>query len=183
MLAFYLSLLETKEEQDKFTQLYEKYKKLLMKKAMDRLNDSHLAQDALQETFIKIVLHIDSIGEVDCHKTANYVVTILENTITDMYRKNKHEPKDSFDELTSVAADEIDLLDRLLTEDIAGMISELPEKYRVVMELRVYYEMELKQIADVLGISYATVRKRLERARVMLVEKMAQQEEADYCER
>lgn len=182
MLAFYLSLLATKEEQDKFTQLYEKYKKLLMKKAMERLGNFHMAQDALQETFIKIVLCIDSIEDVNSPRTANYVVTILENTITDMYRKDKHEPKDSFEELTEVSGNGIDLLDRLLAEDIADMIGELPEKYRAVMELRVYYEMELKQIADVLGISYATVRKRLERARAMLVEKMAQKE-AEYCER
>ena len=183
MLAFYLSLLATKEEQDKFTLIYNKYNKLLMSKAMERLHDKHLAQDVLQETFIKIVLHIDSIGEVNCHKTANYVVTILENTITDMYRKNKHEPKESYEELEPAVANDVHLLDRLLAKDIATLIGELPEKYRSVMELRAYHEMSEKQIADVLGISYATVRKRLERGRAMLSAKMAKLEEANYCER
>ena len=176
-------MMVTKEQEEKFMLLYERYKKQLTDRARKELRDEQMVLDVLQETFLKIALYIDVISKIECHKTYGYLVAILENTITDMYRKNKHEPRESFEELEPVLADDIDLLDRLLAEDIATLIGELPEKYRVVMQLRAYHEMSEKQIADVLGINYATVRKRLERGRAMLGAKMTKWEEADYCER
>lgn len=48
------------------------------------------------------------------------------------------------------------------------MFTNLPEIYRTVLELRTYHDLSEKQIATALGISYAAVRKRLERARNLL---------------
>ena len=61
-------------------------------------------------------------------------------------------------------------------------IAQLPETYRLALELRAYHELEEKQIADILGISYAATRKRLERARSLLAQKLKAREEGDLCE-
>ena len=55
MLQFYLQLLETEEELQKFTQLYETYRKLMHWTAEGILHDEHLAEDAVHEAFLRII--------------------------------------------------------------------------------------------------------------------------------
>ena len=50
-MLLFLSMLETPEEQSKFTKLYETYRYLLWYVAKDILKDKDLAEDAVQELF------------------------------------------------------------------------------------------------------------------------------------
>lgn len=177
MLAFYLSLLDTEEEKTKFTQLYEKYGRLMKYIARLRMKDDYLAEDAMHNAFIKLTRYLNTIDEVDCHKTKRFVVLVIESVITDMQRKNKHDPRDSYEELEPTVGYETDMLDGVAVQELMNMIAELPENYRTVLELRAYHELGEKQIADILGIGYAAVRKRLERARALLSEKLKKREE------
>ncbi|MBQ8683056.1 MAG: sigma-70 family RNA polymerase sigma factor [Clostridia bacterium] len=180
MLAFYLSLLDSEEEKSKFTQLYKKYGKLMMCIANQKLHDSYLAEDAVHDAFIKLTRYINTIGEVDSCTAKRFVCIVTECVATDMLRKDKHYPRDNYEELESTIAYEEDALDRIAVQELADIIAHLPETYRVVLELRAYHALEEKQIADVLGISYAATRKRLERARSLLSQKL--REEDGYCE-
>ena len=51
MLQLYLQLLNTCSEQEKFKQLYETYHRLMHWEALRVLQDRHLAEDAVQESF------------------------------------------------------------------------------------------------------------------------------------
>ena len=172
MLAFYLSLLDTEEEKSKFTQLYVKYGKLMKYIARYKLKDEYLAEDALHNAFIKLTRYLHTIEEIDCHKTKRFVIIVIDSVVTDMLRKDKHYPTDSYEELEPTIAYEEDMLDNVAVQELVGMIAELPEKYRVVLELRAYHHLSEKQIADLLGIEYAATRKRLERARTLLTQKL-----------
>ena len=55
MLQFYLQLLDTAAEKEKFEKLYEQYRKLMMAEANAILKSKHLAEDAVQETFLRII--------------------------------------------------------------------------------------------------------------------------------
>lgn len=182
MLAFYLSLLDTEEEKSKFAQLYEKYGKLMKYVARCRLNDEYFAEDAMHNAFIKLTRYLNTIEEVDCHKTKRFVVLVIESVVTDMLRKDKHYPKDSYEELELTVACHEDVLDRIAVRELMEMIAQLPENYRVALELRAYHKLDEKQIADLLGISYAAARKRLERARALLSQQLKKWEEACLCE-
>ena len=48
MLPFYLQLLETEGEKQKFERLYERYRRLMHWIAVRILQDEHLAEDAVQ---------------------------------------------------------------------------------------------------------------------------------------
>ena len=69
MLQFYLQLLETEEELQKFTQLYETYRKLMHWTAEGILHDEHLAEDAVHEAFLRIIQNFHQIREIPCPKT------------------------------------------------------------------------------------------------------------------
>ena len=61
MLMIYLSMLDTEEDKDIFMQLHDEYSQVMYKKAYAILKDSSLAEDAVQESFIRIVKNFDKI--------------------------------------------------------------------------------------------------------------------------
>ena len=180
MLSLYLSMLESGEDKAKCTQLYEKYHGLLIHVAYAKLKDEHLAEDAVHSAFLNIVRNFHLVGEVNSHKTKRLLVVVTENAAIDMLRKNKHYAPVSYDDLENVLSIDTDMLDNVAAQELVGLISELPPIYRDVLELRAYHGLSEKQIAVILDVEYATVRKSLERARNMLAEKMRRQEGEIY---
>ena len=182
MLVFYLSLLKDDEDKSKFTDLYIKYSKLMKYAALQKLDDEQLAEDAVHTAFLNIIKSFYMVEDVDSHKTKRLLVVVTENVAIDMLRKNKRYSKISYEELEPILSIEPDMLDNIAVQELVEKITELPEIYRNVLELRAYHGLSEKQISAVLGVEYATVRKRLERARSMLAEKLRRQQEGEVYE-
>ena len=53
-MLMYLSILDTQDEKDKFTEVYEQYQHFCWYVAFQLLGDDHLAEDAVQETFLAL---------------------------------------------------------------------------------------------------------------------------------
>lgn len=74
MLASLLLIIDTPEEKRRFEQLYQEYERLLFYIAKKRLGDDHLAEDAVHETYIRVIRHFDEIDEICCPRTKRYLV-------------------------------------------------------------------------------------------------------------
>ena len=102
MLPFYLQLLETEGEKQKFERLYERYRRLMHWIAVRILQDEHLAEDAVHEAFLRILQNFDGIDEILSPKTRNFVVIVVRNTSLNLRKKQKREDenlvKDVFSE-------------------------------------------------------------------------------------
>ena len=163
MLILFLSMLETEEDKNKFTLLYEKYRKLMFYIANQILKDEYLAEDAVTQTFVKIIENFDNISEVDCHKTKSYLVIMVRNCAINLYRQRKNHPTVSLNEDVELMNDghfEFDEMDLLMKS-----IVRLPIIYRDILTLKYVQEFSNQEIAQMLGISESTVRKRLQRAK------------------
>jgi len=163
MLIFFLSMLETDEDKNKFTLLYEKYRKLMFYIANQILKDDYLSEDAVEQTFVKIIENLDNISDVDCHKTKSYIVIMVRNCAINLYRQRKNHLTVSLDEDIERVDDwsfEIDEADALTRS-----IARLPIIYKDILTLKYVQEFPNEEIARMLGISEPTVRKRLERAK------------------
>lgn len=77
-MLIYLSMIEDAEDQNKFEQVYLRYKNLMFYVAHRILNDAQEAEDAVHDAFVRIAEHIDQVGEPDCPKTRGFVVIIVE---------------------------------------------------------------------------------------------------------
>lgn len=66
MLSFYLTLIDEPSDKEKFTEIYEHYKGMMMQKAMSILHSSALAEEAVQESFVKIAKNIFKISSPIC---------------------------------------------------------------------------------------------------------------------
>ena len=61
MLAFYVAILDTEEQKDKFTEIYTTYYGMMYQVARAITHDDKLAEDALHETCLELIEKIDSI--------------------------------------------------------------------------------------------------------------------------
>ena len=86
-MFLYLSLIETEEDKIKFEAIFNNYKKTMYYIANSILKDEHYSHDAVQNSFLKIIKHIDKIEDVKCNKTKGFIVTIVRNSSIDIYRK------------------------------------------------------------------------------------------------
>lgn len=179
MLLFYLSLIESEEDKSKFERLYNEHRNLMKYKAIEILKDEFLAEDAVHEAFIKLTRHLDGVDENNSHKTTSFLVVIVRNVCYDILRKQKRDKSFGSEEIENVGYISFDSFNTVELETIYEAIESLSDKYREIIELKVYHNLSDKEISDILGIDNAAVRKRLQRAREMLKKKLAEKGE-DY---
>lgn len=165
MLFFYLSMVDTPEEKSKLEMLYCEYRHLMKYIAFDILHDDKLAEDAVHAAFLKLINHLEKIDEIKCHKTKAFIVIITKSVSIDILRKETRHRLISIDDPEQPEIPAPDNNDNTGVQNILSAIKKLPDTYRDILELKAYYELSDKEIADVLGISHSAERKRLERAR------------------
>lgn len=163
-MLIYLSMLETEEQKSKFEQLYRTYRKLMFFVANKILKDDFLSEDAVHQTFLKIIDIMDTFEDVQCQKTKSYIVTMVRNQSINMYNKQKNHVTIPLEEIENYLSDEIGT--RIEDQDnLTKAILKLPLIYNEVLTLKYVQEYSNIEIAKILNISEATVRKRLERAK------------------
>ncbi len=74
---FLLEIIDTEDDRNKMELLYIKYQRLMFKVAKDILEDDYLAEDAVNDAFVKVVGYLDRIKEVECPQTKNLLVIIV----------------------------------------------------------------------------------------------------------
>ena len=123
-MLIYLQVIETEEDKNKFEDIYQKYRGLMYYVAYKRLHHEQDTEDAVHHAFMKIAENITAIDPVS-PKTKQFVVTIVNNRVTDMLRMNGRHPAAEYnDEILSGLSSELHT-DDLLTEAIL----KLPEQH------------------------------------------------------
>ena len=135
-----------------------------------RVPDEMVAEDLLQEVFLKIHQHGDTLQDVK--KLESWIYQITRNAIIDFYRTAR--PTSSLD--TSEA---LDLPEELPDDDIVSellpcvqaMVNNLPEQDRQALVLTEYQGLTQKEFGERTGLSFSGAKSRVQRAR----EKLKQQ--------
>ena len=154
----------------KFEQLYEKYRKPLFYIAIKILEDQDLAEDAVQDAFVKIFENLNKIDDIHCCKTKSYVMTIATNNSFNLYCKRKQYAL-PFEAIEELAADYMDTKMEEI-DSFEEMIKKLPVIYREILTLKYIQGHTNAEIAEMLDISQVNVRKRLERAKRKIKESL-----------
>jgi len=159
----FLALIDSENDRDKFSLVYEKYRNLMFYVARQILKNEQDAEDAVQEAFFSIAKNIGKISDPDSTKTKSFVVIITERKAIDILRKRRDMESIELDEELSgyeVNYDGEDLLVRF--------ILELPARYREIIILKYYMGYDLKEIARILGIQLNNARQIDQRAKAKL---------------
>jgi len=184
MLQIFLQLVDTPEEKTKFEELYYQYKQLMFYVAKNILRDDGLAEDAVNEAFLRIAKNFSKINEVSCPQTKNFVVIIVRNVSLNMIKHGKDDlgyeddaasetADNTFYTTASLDAAFESAHYRTLVEEIG----KLPEIYRDAMYLLCVGEYKYVEIATMLDITITAVQKRIQRGREILIERIGEQHE------
>ena len=134
-----------------------------------RVRDRAVAEDILQDVFLKMYTRMDQLN--DSEKITAWIYQITRNTITDYFRsQNKSVSLLDLD----WESDHTNLNDCVYS-CLKEMLSTLPAKYRQAIELTEQENLSQLQLAERLNISYSGAKSRVQRARQMLKNKMDEQ--------
>lgn len=152
-------------------QLYNLYCKAMFVVANRYVNDSFLAEDIMQESFIKAFKSIDRYkNEVPFRA---WLKRIVINQSIDALKKKKLELISMNEETLRVVDDEDWKVDESITADeVKSAINDLKEKYRLVLSLYLFEGYDHDEISQILGITSNTSRTHLLRGKRILKEKL-----------
>ena len=156
-------------EKSKFEHIYDKYKKLLLYKARQILNDYALAEDAVSEAFLRVYKNLHKIGDPDSGMTISFLSVIVRNTAINILNKNidaadiyEEEPQSDFNVEEHVISETV-------TEGMLGVVDKLKDELKECFLLMYAHNLSYKEIGTVLKISEANVAVRIHRAKKKLI--------------
>ncbi|MCE2707311.1 MAG: RNA polymerase sigma factor [Bacteroidota bacterium] len=146
------------------------------------VKDQDVAEDLLQDVFLKVVqtLHSDKYNEEG--KFLPWVMRIAHNLAIDHFRKSKRYPtillEDGSNVFNSLHFAEDSMEEKKVKEEtlelVKKLIEELPEAQREVVILRHYLDLSFQEIADQTGVSINTALGRMRYALHHIRKKMKQ---------
>ncbi|WP_263360000.1 RNA polymerase sigma factor [Acidicapsa ligni] len=152
--------------------LVDEYASTLYRVAYSVLRNGADAEDAVQETYLRVLRHRDSLSEIRDARV--WLVRIVWNVVLDRKRRSKTRPEtDDISDLARVLpASGLTAEERVASAQhhahVLRAVEQLPEKEQRVLILSAFEELSSVEIAQVLGTTESTVRSRLFRARNLL---------------
>ncbi len=144
------------------------------------VKDRYVAEDLLQDTFIKVVNTIKSGRYNEEGKFLPWVQRIAHNLAIDYFRRDKRYPTIVMEDGSRVfntldfAEDSIESL-KVKQDTVAllkNLIQELPDAQKEVLIMRHYMQMSFQEIADCTNVSINTALGRMRYALINLRKKM-----------
>lgn len=171
-------------------QLFERYQKPLFNYFYRMLSRREIAEDLVQETFVKLCRFGSSFRGSDA-KFSTWLYSIAGNQCRDHLRHTARRPEMALGEYEDNVADgDFDSLDPIpyngdspveehvlrmeLQATLRAAVDSLPEKERMAIILREYQGLEYKDIAEILGSPLGSVKVLIFRARQRLRSKLGE---------
>lgn len=185
MFKFFTNPEEKRQQNEEaFRVLFDLFHERVYQTAFYMTKDAHLAQDVLQETFIKAFRHIGSV--TDGSKMGAWLSVIATNTAIDVLRKQNR--------WNGIPTDDVILLKEIddpLENSVEAEIERqfdkthlqrhlalLKPEYRQVLLLKYDHGLKYEEIAELLDTTVGTVKSKVHRAKRQLKAYLLQSEES-----
>ena len=135
------------------------------------MGDRDSAEDILQEGFVTLFTKLDSFtGEGSFEGWARKI--FVNTALMSLRRTDALKLSDDLETAWGVSSENESAVQTMGYKELMGLISQLPAGFRTVFNMYVIEGYSHKEIAGMLGISEATSRSQLQRARMMLQKKI-----------
>jgi RNA polymerase sigma-70 factor (ECF subfamily) len=167
-------------QESAFALLLQRHRSRAFTTIMLIVRDEDVAEDLLQDTFIKAIHTLKSGRYNDEGKFASWICRIAHNLAIDAFRRGKRAPHRSLDDAgplaNSLTLSEEGIDDVMAREEthvrLRALIQELPAAQKEVLLMRHYGDMSFQEIADATGVSINTALGRMRYALINLRKKM-----------
>jgi len=150
--------------QEEFLRAYDQYADALFNHSYYRVSSREVAKDLTQEAFTKTWEYLTKGKTVDNLKS--FLFKVLNNLITDYYRKKKSDSLDSMQEegFDVASTDNEKIVFAAESENALKALKELDARYQEVVIMRYLNELSPREIADIVGESENAVSVRINRS-------------------
>lgn len=166
--------------------LYERFSKDMFKVCLSYAADYDQANDLLQEGFMKVYKNLHKYKNTG--QLGGWIRQVITNSCIDLYRKSAQRNQEvnidneAFIESRIISINNIET--HFDTEDFLMIIKDLPEGYRLVLNLYYLEDYKHKEIAGKLGITVGTSKSQLSKAKKylkqILVNTLSEEELSKY---
>jgi len=159
-----------------FEKLVQRHKSRIYTTIYLIVKDQYVAEDLLQDTFIKAVDTIKGGRYNDEGNFLPWIIRIAHNLAIDYFRRDKRYPNVVFEDGSSVfntldfSEDSVESIQirQETHEQLREMIQRLPDVQKQVLIMRHYEDMSFQEIADATGVSINTALGRMRYALINL---------------
>lgn len=169
-----LVILAIQDEDDRayMEWVFQTYHKLMYYYIMSLLQDPWVADDVMQECVVKLINKINVLRRLSESKRRNYVITTAKNTSISYLRSTAAKKGTSYDDWMKdcVETDQEDNPEELILhqeeiQQLHTVWERLDERSRFVLSGRYILEQSFDEMAKELGVSAASVRMMVTRAK------------------
>jgi len=158
--AALVALLATGDREEALAALYDLYGRRLYALGVHLLHDRGLAEDLVQETFVRLWRSAD---RYDPRRSSvrTFIYTLARRAAVDLWRRSSREPSaiadapETEDGVGGAAFDEV-----VMRLDVGEALDTLTPAHREVLELQYHGDLTQTQVAERLGIPLGTVKTR-----------------------
>lgn len=169
MLPILLAMVDGEDQKAQFARFYHQYKLDLYRYALSILKSPPLAEEAVQEAWLRCVDNFEKFFSISCEKRLPWMVIVVKNISLNILKKETR--------YVSMEPDWAPDPDPGPQEqgDILALIRAMPEQYRAILELKFVLEWSDKEIARWMKLPLGTVSTRIWRGRKLLQEKLREE--------
>lgn len=157
--------LQTKHDPGAYAQLYDTYVKQIYRFVYFKVSSHEEAEDITSEVFLKAWRFLQEKKEINSFSGLLY--RIARNAVIDLYRARASKPESPINEDTDVGDSGkwyADVSNKVDTERIVTAIKKLKQEYQEIITLRYVDELEIAEIAEIVGKNNLAIRVTLHRA-------------------
>lgn len=169
-----------KKDSELIEEYYNTYEQKIFRLSNVILGDKWQAEEAVQETFLRIIRHRDTVRRMSEEKRAAYITRIAKSIAIDMYRKNKKatekvcafsgdsESADVFENMIWQGGGSVGQSDMTETVEnrqiLDAVMGKLSDDDALVIRFRAEQQLSVRETAAIMNMSESAVRKKYERA-------------------
>ncbi|MDQ0885611.1 RNA polymerase sigma factor (sigma-70 family) [Paenibacillus sp. V4I9] len=160
---------------DAYRVLVERHKNYIFTLVYRMAPHKETAEDLTQEVFVKLFRSLTHFrGDA---KFTTWLYRMTTNLVTDFRRSQKRKPYEALlDKMKGWFTDAREQPEEMAMlkdeqERMQALLSELPDKYRLIMYLFHYKQLSYQEMSEVTGLPMKTLETRLYRGKAMLKEK------------
>lgn len=160
-------------DQSAFTHLVEAYQTPVYNLAYRMLGNSVEAENAAQETFIRMYTKLDTYDPE--RKFSSWLLAIASHYCVDVLRRRRmnYLSLDDLPPMVELSMPKAAQPEQVVVREqnasaVQRLLATLPPNYRIPVVLRYWYDMSYREIAETMGVTESTIKTRLHRARAKL---------------
>ncbi len=163
-----LVILLKERQQSAFSYLYDNYSGAIYSVILSIIPDRELANDVLQEVFVKIWRQIDSYDATK-GRLFTWMINVTRNASIDTIRSKAFQNSQQNRELTETVYESAGSIDTNIDKiGLRKLVHKLKEEYKTLIELAYFQGYTQEEISKIMGIPLGTVKTRLRTALIQL---------------